>query len=302
MRKTENTATTVSSVANEIDTAMNNAVASTGTIFATCASTSFMHTTQEDATTLNHVSGVARLSFLLVFALSFFIFTDFKANAAIPYTVELRLLIAYIPCVNGNMMRVESWVNENSSVVYQHVTDCNGKVSESGRKPLRSGNGNGGVYAGNPNPNFPLDGLSGGTAVAMMSFSLPPSSNGNNHTIPTINVGNTTIYPVDVTNVSQNEFHYRFVLPIDAVYEVANTSISQTNTSVTIKTNLPVQAKLVNLNTGAVLVNFVNVGSNASYTFNTNNLQSGCSYGIVVQQHISEANKTFVITTHNFCK
>ena len=94
--------------------------------------------------------------------------------------------------------------------------------------------------------------------------------------------------------------YYRFEFPLDLVYNIANTSVIQANTSITVTTDTPIQIQIVDLRTGLELIELSNVYE--SYTFDMRDLEVGCVYSIVMRQYVEEAREVFIIRTHNFCK
>jgi hypothetical protein len=166
------------------------------------------------------------------------------SNDLLALSAKRYVTVEYLPCANGNHTRSETWYegSADNEPVYSHFTDCDGKVTESGKKPL-TGN-DGGLWESAQN-----------------------------------------YQPIE-----------------DWVYEVATTFVSQTETSITITTDSDIQAQMVNLYTGLPLTKLIEIGSDNSYTFDTSNLSFDCIYSIVVQQYIPEAEDTFIIRNHNFCK
>ena len=205
--------------------------------------------------------------------------TVFSATKKKTYYVE----VTYFDCPEGSAVsqsRSEIWREGGNAgnTVYTETRGCDGNTSTAGKKPLI---GEGGdmwdvAYERADLLDIPV--------AASIAMDYPPFFD----TTKTDSSGKKT---ADL---------YEFEFPIDWVYEVAITSITQTSTSVTIKTDAPVQAMLVNLNTGLELTGFIPVTT--SYPFDISSLSVGCIYSIIVRQYIEEADEILVIGNHNFCK
>ena len=187
-----------------------------------------------------------------------------------------RVDIHELPCNGGTRAsdRNEEWKDSKGQIVYRHYTDCDGKVTETGKKPLI---GPGDEMFEEAKISAIYYDISIGEALAM---NYPPT--------------------VDSIDTETNERYLQFDFPIEWVYEIANVSVSQTNATIKVETDTPIQIQIVNLQTGLKLTKFLDVYK--SYTFDISHLGFGCIYSIVMQQYIPEANEIFIIKNHNFCK
>ena len=89
--------------------------------------------------------------------------------------------------------------------------------------------------------------------------------------------------------------------PTDLIPEVllADISVVQTGDVLTVTTDKQIYAQLVNLQTGALIGDFISVLD--SHTFNTMALPMGCVYAIVLYQEV-EGYYPYMHPTFTFCK
>ncbi|MCL2038805.1 MAG: hypothetical protein FWG85_00065 [Bacteroidetes bacterium] len=204
----------------------------------------------------------------------------FSATSKKTYYVTVE----YIDCYdnNGNptgqQSRTETWRNNSSGTpLYQEHRSCSGETSTSGKKPLVGSDGADIIE-------------SASTRATLLDIPLATSL--------------AMDYPPIIDTVDEYDaLYYEFEFPLDWVYlSIANTYIKQTSHSVTISTDIFVQAKLVDLSTGIELTGFYNVAVGTGYTFDVTDLPEGCIYSIIIKQYIPEEDDDFIIRSHNFCK
>ena len=204
----------------------------------------------------------------------------FAAKAKQTYTVTVE----YLSC-NGQgtqaETRTEQWKDKRGNTVYQEFTDCDGKTTTSGKKPLISGDG-GDIWE-------MAEDISSDRNISMAAA------------ISELHKPITDSTEKDSIGIVIGEY-YEFEFPIEwLVNRVAEINVIQSSIDIDISSDVDVEVVFIRLSDGLIIVpSFVLLGG-TNFVFDTRVLDIECNYSIVVSQDFPELEETLIIENYNFC-